>query len=230
MRNTRRRSSDARPKNNGRLCPTSRTWGLSLICRLTIGASIGINPKTTMFLSPFSHFSSFFLSYLYVSCFSPVDTHFKWKRACEPADEWTIASPVAPRTRSLLLLVSYWECSPAVAHGIHRNFRRSRKMTRRPHANANFSLCVSALSVYWRLHNSPNFAKRNDVRWNIVWTVSSIRERKREKMFFSLSRLRVPPLWHLDVFWILDIVNGTYLNIVRTFTHWGWLKGKPKCL
>jgi len=29
---------------------------------------------------------------------------------------------------------------------------------------------------------------------------------------------------------MLDIVNGTYLNIERTFTHWGWLKGKLKRL
>jgi len=30
---------------------------------------------------------------------------------------------------------------------------------------------------------------------------------------------------------MLDIVNGIYLNIERTFTHWGWLKCKPKrCL
>lgn len=38
-------------------------------------------------------------------------------RICERMDKWTNVNPAAPRTQSLLLLVSYWECSPAVAHG-----------------------------------------------------------------------------------------------------------------
>lgn len=66
---------------------------------------------------------------------------------CERTDEWTNASSAAPRTQSLLLLVSYWECSPAVAYGTHRNARRSRKTTRRSRTRMQISRIV-VLGVY----------------------------------------------------------------------------------
>lgn len=88
-------------------------------------------------------------------------------------------SLVAPRTRSLLLLVSYWECSPAVAHGTHRNSRRSRETAAR---ECEFRTLWRSALTRCRLHDSPNLAKRNDdTRWNVVWIVPYKKESERER-------------------------------------------------